>query len=48
MIRSSNLEDLNDPDSYVIKRKIREEINKVLTKTLIIEVVMDKFRLMPQ
>ncbi|MBT4866873.1 MAG: flagellar basal body-associated FliL family protein, partial [Planctomycetaceae bacterium] len=48
VIRSSNLEDLNDPESYVIKRKIREEINKVLPKTLIIEVVMDKFRLMPQ
>jgi len=48
VIRSSNLEDLNDPESYVIKRKIREEINKVLPKTLIIEVVMDQFRLMPQ
>ncbi len=48
VVRSSNLEDLNDPDSYVIKRKIREEINKVLPKTLIIEVVLDKFQMMPQ
>lgn len=48
VIRSSNLEDLNDPDFNVIKRKIRSEINKVLQKTYINEVVLDRIRLMPQ
>lgn len=48
VIRSSNLEDLNDPDFNVIKRKIRSEINKVLQKTYVIEVVLDRIRLMPQ
>lgn len=48
VIRSSNLEDLADPKLYVIKRKIREEINKVLQKTYVNEVVLDEIRIMNQ
>lgn len=48
VIRSSSLEELNDPDSNVMKRQIREEMNKVLQKDYVIEVVLGEIRLMPQ
>lgn len=48
VIRSSNLEDLKDPDFNVIRRKIREAINKVLQQSYVVEVVLDSIRLMPQ
>jgi len=46
--RSSNLEDLNDPNLNTIKRLIREEINKLLGKSYITEVVINDFRMMEQ
>ena len=48
VIRSSSIEELNDPDFSVMKRKIRAEINKVLPKSFIIEIVISDIRLMPQ
>ena len=46
--RSSNREDLEDPNLSTMKRLIREEINKVLRKSFIIEVVISDFRTMEQ
>ena len=46
--RSSSLEDLNDPNLSTIKRLIREEINKILHKSYINEVVISDFTTMEQ
>ncbi len=46
--RSSNLDDLNDPNLSTMKRLIREEVNKVLRKSYIIEVVISDFKTMEQ
>lgn len=46
--RSSSLNDLNDPGLGTLKRKIREEINKVLHKSYIIEVVISDFKTIEQ
>lgn len=46
--RSSSLEDLNDPNLTTIKRLIQEEINKVLSKSYVIEVVISDFTTMEQ
>lgn len=40
IVRSSNLEDLNDPNLGTIKRLVREEVNRLLRKSLITEVVV--------
>lgn len=42
--RSSSLDDLHDPSLEVIKRKIREEVNKVLRKSYVIQVVINDLR----
>lgn len=46
--RSSSLEDLNDPGLNTIKRLIKEEINKVLHKSYISEVVISDFKTIEQ
>ncbi|QDT39049.1 flagellar basal body-associated FliL family protein [Stratiformator vulcanicus] len=46
--RSASLEDLNDPSLTTFKRLIREEINKILRKSYIIEVVINDFKIMEQ
>ncbi|QDT65639.1 flagellar basal body-associated FliL family protein [Calycomorphotria hydatis] len=46
--RKATLEDLNDPSLSTFKRLIREEINKVLRKSYIIEVVISDFKTMEQ
>ena len=48
IVRSSNLEELNDPGLTTIKRLARDEINRVLQKSYVIEVVITDFRLMEQ
>lgn len=48
IVRSSNLEELNDPSLATIKRLTREEINRLLRKSYVIEVVITDFRLMEQ
>ena len=46
--RSSSLDDLSDPNLSTMKRLIREEINKVLQKSYVIEVVISDFKTMEQ
>jgi flagellar basal body-associated protein FliL len=48
VIRSSSMEDLDDPDQSVIKRQLKEEINKVLRKSYINEVILVDFRMLQQ
>lgn len=46
VLRSSSLEDLSDPDNGTIKRLIREEINKVLGKSYVIQVIISDLKIM--
>lgn len=46
--RMSSLEDLGDPELSTVKRRIREEVNKVLRKSYITEVVISEFRTLEQ
>ncbi len=46
--RSASLEDLQDPDLNVFKRQIKEEINKVLQKSYVNDVIVSTFRTMEQ
>ena len=48
VVRSASLEDLNDPNLGTIKRLIREEINKVLGKSYVSNVVIGGYRTMEQ
>jgi flagellar basal body-associated protein FliL len=48
IVRSSGLDELNDPGLTTIKRLARDEINRVLQKSYVIEVVITDFRLMEQ
>jgi flagellar basal body-associated protein FliL len=46
--RSASLEDLQDPELNVFKRQIKEEINKVLQKSYVNDVIVSTFRTMEQ
>lgn len=46
--RSSSLEEITDPHLDTMKRLIREEVNKVLGKSYIIEVVFPDFKYIEQ
>jgi flagellar basal body-associated protein FliL len=48
IVRSSSLEEMNDPNLGTIKRLIREEINRLLQKTYVLEVVITDVRIMEQ
>ncbi|HUG90305.1 MAG TPA: flagellar basal body-associated FliL family protein [Planctomycetaceae bacterium] len=48
VIRSSSMEDLDDPDQSVARRQLKEEINKVLRKSYINEVILVDFRMLQQ
>lgn len=48
IIRSAALEDLNDPNLSMIKRQIREEINKILSQSYIRSVIITDYRKMEQ
>ncbi len=48
IVRSSNLEELNDPNLGTIKRLAREEINRLLTKSYVNEIVISDVRIMEQ
>lgn len=48
IVRSSKMEDLDDPNMGTIKRLIRQEVNKLLRKSLIIEVVISDITTMQQ
>ena len=44
--RSATLDDLNDPNLATFKRQLREEMNKTLRKSYVIECVISDFRAM--
>ena len=46
--RSSSMEDLKDPEFSVLKRQIKEEINKVLRKSYVDEIVISDIRMIEQ
>lgn len=46
--RSSTMDDLKDPNLATLKRLLKEEINKVLKQSYIVEVVISEFRTMEQ
>ncbi|MBI1315038.1 hypothetical protein GC176_27420 [bacterium] len=46
--RGATVEDLNDPAAGTLKRLLREEINKVLKQSYIVEVVLSDFKTMQQ
>jgi hypothetical protein len=46
VVRSSSIENLTDPDLNVIKRKIREDVNLILGKSYIIEVIISGYKSM--
>lgn len=48
IVRSANLDDLNDPNLATIKRQLREEINKILKKSYVSEIVISDFKMMEQ
>ena len=48
IVRSSKMEDLDDPNLGTIKRLIRQEVNRLLRKSLIIEVVISDITTMQQ
>jgi flagellar basal body-associated protein FliL len=48
IVRGSNLEELNDPNLHAIKRSIREEINRLLRKSYVNEVVITDVRTIEQ
>jgi hypothetical protein len=48
IVRSSSLEELNDPSLGTIKRLTREEINRLLRKSYVSEVVITDVRIIEQ
>jgi len=46
--RSATLEDLNDSNLSTLKRLLREEVNKVLRQSYVIEVAINDFKTMQQ
>lgn len=48
VVRNASEEDLHDPNLSTLKRLIREEVNKVLGKSWMSEVVITDFRTMEQ
>jgi flagellar basal body-associated protein FliL len=48
ILRGSSLEELNDPNLFTIRRSLREELNRLLRKTYVAEVVVTDFRVIEQ
>jgi flagellar basal body-associated protein FliL len=48
IVRGSNLEELNDPNMYAIKRSVRDEVNRVLRKSYVNELVITDVRIIEQ
>ena len=48
IVRMSNLEEINDPNLATIKRLVREDINRLLRKSYVVEVVITDVRTMEQ
>ena len=48
IVRKAQREDLNDPNLSTLRRLIREEVNKVLGKSFVIEAVIHDFSMIEQ
>jgi flagellar basal body-associated protein FliL len=48
ILRSSNLEELHDPNMGTVKRLIREELNRLMKKSLVMEIVITDIRVIEQ
>lgn len=48
IIRNAGIEELNDPYLSVIKRQIREDINKILNQSFVTGVIITDYRKMEQ
>ncbi len=48
IVRMSSLDELNDPNLATIKRLVREDINRLLRKSYVLEVVITDVRTMEQ
>lgn len=48
IVRSATIEDLNDPNLSMVKRQIREEINKILSQSYVTSVIITDYRKMEQ
>ncbi|HEY3967834.1 MAG TPA: flagellar basal body-associated FliL family protein [Planctomycetaceae bacterium] len=48
IVRSSSYDELNEPNLGTLKRLIREELNRVLAKDLINEIVINDIRVLEQ
>ena len=44
IVRSASLEELQDPDLNQLKRRIREELNKTLQHSFVVEVIIPKIQ----
>lgn len=48
VIRGANMEELGEPDSNTMRRRIREEINKLLRKSYVVEIVFSQYQTVEQ
>ena len=48
IVRNCNLDELNDPNLGAIKRLVREELNELLGKKLIVELLINDIRIIQQ
>ena len=48
IVRSASLEELNDPNLGTIKRLMREEVNRLLRKSYVMEIVITDVRVIEQ
>lgn len=46
--RSASMDELNDPHLSTLKRLLREEVNKVLGRSFVNEMVINEFRMLEQ
>ena len=48
VIRGASIKELDDPELDTIKRRIRDEINKILNQSFVQDVIVTDFRKMDQ
>lgn len=48
IVRGSSLEELNDANLFTIRRRLREELNRLFRKNFVAEVVITDFRVVEQ
>jgi len=48
VIRGANIDELHDPILGTLKRLIKDEINQVLGKNIVVEIVINDIRILEQ